>query len=161
MKSMQIRQAWPSDVQALADAHLDSIRAIGSAFYPLDIVEAWAAAVTPELYVRAMAGGEVFFVAVDTQAPDEVAGFSSHLVAEGRHGVSVYVRGSVSRQGIGSALLREAEAHARARGARVLEIEASLPGVEFYFAQGYESVGPIAVTMSGQQVECVAMRKAL
>jgi GNAT superfamily N-acetyltransferase len=110
MKSMQIRQAWPSDVQALADAHLDSIRAIGSAFYPLDIVEAWAAAVTPELYVRAMAGGEVFFVAVDTQAPDEVAGFSSHLVAEGRHGVSVYVRGSVSRQGIGSALLREAEA---------------------------------------------------
>ncbi len=158
---MQIRQAWPSDAEALAEAHLDSIRAIGPAFYPPDIVEAWAAAVTPELYVRAMEGGEVFFVAVDPQAPGEVAGFSSHLVTEGRHGVSVYVRGSVSRRGIGSALLREAEAHARARGARVLEIEASLPGLEFYVLRGYESVGPIAVSMSGRQVECVAMRKVL
>ncbi len=158
---MQIRQAWPSDAEALADAHLDSIRAIGPAFYPPDLVEAWAAAVTPELYVRAMDEGEIFFVAVDPQAGGEVAGFSSHLVAGGRHGVSVYVRGGVARRGIGSALLREAEAHARARGATVLEIESSLPGVVFYRANGFEAVGPIDVTLSGRQVECVMMRKAL
>ena len=109
--NFDVRRAGPTDVNAIAAAHLDSIHSIGSRHYSPDIVSIWSAQVTPSLYLDAMAGGEVFFIAVGVlDGESEVSGFSSHRVDDGTHGVSVYVRGSVARRGIGSALLRSAEA---------------------------------------------------
>ena len=123
----------------------------------------WGAGVTPQLYVRAMEGGEVFFIAVGrVDGEPVVLGFSSHHGDDAQDGLSVYVRGSAARRGIGTALLRLAESHALAHGATSIEIQASLAGVAFYAANGFDEIGRSEVTLSsGGKIPCVFMRKAL
>jgi len=159
----QTRQAVPEDAGAIALAHLDSIRSIGPEFYPPDVVEAWCAGLTADVYVNAMHGGEAFFVATGRlEDQTAVLGFSTHRVDDSQDGASVYVRGSVARRGIGTELLRLAETHALAHGATTIQIQASLAGVEFYKANGFVELGRgEAALMSGQSMPCVFMRKVL
>lgn len=159
-----IRQAGPADAAAIRDAHIDSIRSLGPRYYPPAIVTDWGAGLTVEVYAHAMAAGEVFFVATgEISGHPSVLGFSSDYCVEGsEHGTSVYVRGAVARRGIGSALLRRAEAHARARGATSIRIDASLAGVAFYRVHGFEEVGRGDTRLlSGRSIACVFMRKRL
>ena len=159
--NFDVRRAGPTDVNAIAAAHLDSIHSIGSRHYSPDIVSIWSAQVTPSLYLDAMAGGEVFFIAVGVlDGESEASGFSSHRVDDGTHGVSVYVRGSVARRGIGSALLRSAEADTISTVATSIRIDASLAAVEFYRAHGYAELSRGMVDLvSGHRMPCVFMRK--
>ena len=92
-----------------------------------------------------------------------VLGFASDYCIEGqRHGTSVYVRGHSARQGIGSALLAKAEAHAIETGATSIEIEASLAGMDFYRANGFIEVGRGETRLTtARSMECVFMRKEL
>lgn len=157
------RRADPADAEDIAAAHTDSIRSIGPAFYPPDIVEAWGARLTPDIYVKAMEGGEVFFIATgEIDDKPAVLGFATHRVDDERDGTSVYVRGCVARRGVGTALLRLAEQHAIAHGATSIHIQASLAGAEFYKANGFEELGRgEAVLSSGRAMPCVFMRKRL
>jgi putative acetyltransferase len=157
------RRAHPGDAEAIAAAHLDSIRSIGSGFYPSDVIDAWSSGLTPDIYVNAMESGEAFFVATgDIEGQPAVLGFSTHRVDDARDGASVYVRGESARRGIGSALLRLAEAHAVAQGAASLHIQASLAGVAFYKANGFDELGRgEALLLSGRSMPCVFMRKRL
>jgi len=159
----QTRRAGPLDAPAMASAHLDSIRTLGAAFYSPDVVETWASAVAPDMYVRAMDGGEVFFVATgEIDGHLAVLGFSSHRIDDEQDGVSVYVRGAVARLGIGTALLRLAESDASARGASSIQIQASLAGVGFYRSNGFDEIsrGEAELT-TGRTMPCVFMRKIL
>jgi putative acetyltransferase len=158
-----VRPAGPADVHEIAAAHLDSIRSIGPVYYPAQVVNDWGARVTGDLYVNAMASGEIFFVAIgELGGQSEVLGFSSHRIDENEHGVAVYVRGQAARFGIGSALLRSAEASAVGAGATSIHIDASLAAVEFYKANGFEEVGRGEHRLwSGREMACVFMRKNL
>jgi len=160
---VRIRPATPADAQAITLAHLDSIRSLGPAFYPGDVVESWGAGLCPDVYVTAMEGGEAFFVATGTLDGElTVLGFSTHRVDDAQDGASVYVRGRAARRGIGTLLLRHAEAHARAHGAKSLQIQASLAGVEFYRVNGFEELRRgEARLLTGQSMPCVLMKKAL
>jgi putative acetyltransferase len=158
--TFEVRRAKLADVDAIAEAHLDSIRSLGPQFYDPDIVSDWAARVTGAIYVNAMARGEVFFIAVGPAG--DVLGFSSHRIDDGDHGTAVYVRGRAARRGIGSALFRAAEKSARAVGAASIEIEASLAAIDFYRANGFEETGRGAHRLwSGLEMPCVFMRKVL
>jgi GNAT superfamily N-acetyltransferase len=129
-----------------------------------DEVEAWMAGVSKTLYLKAMDAGEVFFLATGClDGRGVVLGFASDYPIEGtKHGTSVYVRGAVARQRVGTALLRRAEAHAGAAGATMIEIEASLAGVDFYRANGYVDVRHARTRlMSGHEIATVVMRKEL
>ena len=98
--SVQTRRARPDDAEAIAAAHRDSITTIGPSFYSPDIVEAWGEGLTADIYVRAMEGGEVFFIATgEIHGQPDVLGFSSHRVDDMEDGASVYVRGRASRRG--------------------------------------------------------------
>jgi GNAT superfamily N-acetyltransferase len=160
---IQTRRANARDASAIALAHTDSIRSLGPAFYPPDVVEAWGSGLTPDVYVNAMKGGEAFFIATGTlDGQAVVLGFSTHRVDDDQDGASVYVRGDAARRGIGTALLRLAEEHARAHGAKTIQIQASLAGVEFYKANGFQELGRgDARLMSGCSMPCVSMRKTL
>jgi putative acetyltransferase len=160
----EIRRADHSDVDAIAQAHRDSIQSIGPAFYPPSDVQAWKAGLTGDVYLNAMDSGEVFFIATGrVDGSPQVLGFASDYCIEGTmHGTSVYVRGLAARRGIGTALLRRAEAHAAANGARRIQIEASLAGCEFYRASGYvEFQRGETRLMSGHPIACVFMHKEL
>ena len=160
---IEMRRAHPGDAEAIALAHADSIRSIGPRFYPPEIVEAWGAGLTPAIYVRAMQGGEVFFIATGPiDGRSAVLGFATHRIDDAQDGASVYVRGIAARRGIGTALLRLAEAHARSQGATTIRIQASLAGVAFYKANGFEEAGHgEALLMSGRSMPCVFMQKVL
>ena len=160
---VKTRRANPKDAEAIAVAHLDSIRSIGPDFYPPDVVEAWSSGLTPDVYIQAMQSGEAFFIATGCLGGQTaVLGFSTHRVADEQDGASVYVRGGTTRRGIGTALLRLAEDHARAHGAKSVQIQASLAGVEFYRARGFHETGRgEALLMSGRSMPCVFMRKLL
>jgi GNAT superfamily N-acetyltransferase len=164
MAAYEIRRAKPSDVNDIAMAHRDSIQFVGPSYYPEEIVGYWQEAIEGQLYLKALDGGEVFFIAVgDFDGRRAVLGFASDYCIEGqRHGSSVYVRGRSARQGIGSALLARAEAHAISNGATSIEIEASLAGVDFYRANGFIEVGRGETRLTtGRSMECVFMRKEL
>jgi GNAT superfamily N-acetyltransferase len=160
---IETRRALPGDADAILAAHLDSIRSLGPRFYPPDVVEAWGAGLTRDVYTNAMERGEVFFIAVGTiDGEPAVLGFASHRVDDAQDGASVYVRGMAARHGIGTKLLRLAESHARARGAATLDMQASLAGVAFYVANGFEEVGRgDAVLTTGRSMPCLFMRKRL
>jgi GNAT superfamily N-acetyltransferase len=163
-KAFDIRNAERSDVDEIAAAHRDSIQSIGPSYYPEEIVGYWQEAIEGQLYLEAMDGGEVFFIAVgDIDGRRAVLGFASdYCIERQRHGTSVYVRGRSARQGIGSALFAKAEAHAIETGATSIEIEASLAGVNFYRANGFIEVGRGETRLTtGRSMDCVFMRKEL
>ncbi len=162
--TFEMRRAGPSDAEHIAVAHLDSIRSLGPLFYPPNVVDDWADGLTADVYRKAMAGGEIFFIAVaERSGAHAVLGFASDYRREGtQHGTSVYVRGNMARQGIGTVLLQRAEAEAIARGATSVHVEASLAGVEFYKANGFVEISRGEThLMSGRAIACVFMEKAL
>jgi ribosomal protein S18 acetylase RimI-like enzyme len=158
-----IRIADPGDAADIAEAHRDSIRSIGPRFYPDEVVSEWFANVSPARYVRAMERGEVFFIATGTIGDKPaVLGFSTHRVDGDVHGTAVYVRGAAARRGVGSALFRLAEAHARDAGATSIQIDASLAGLDFYRSHGFVETGRGDHELqSGARMACVFMRKDL
>ena len=105
----------------------------------------------------------MFFIAVGTSdGRPAVLGFSSHGVDGDEHHAGVYVRGAATRAGVGSALLRTAEAAAMAAGARSIHLDSSLAAVEFYKANGFDEVGRGEHRLwSGRSMACVFMRKVL
>jgi putative acetyltransferase len=157
-----LRRATAADADAIAAAHVDSIRSIGPDFYPPHVVDAWAAGLTSDLYVRAMNDGEAFFVATDPLDEQIVLGFSTHRAEPDEHRTAVYVRGSAARRGVGSALFQRAEADARASGGTSINIDASLAAVDFYRANGFEETGRGEHRLrNGVTMACVFMRKTL
>jgi len=163
-QTFEIRRAQPSDAEDIAVAHRDSIRSLGAGFYSPHVVDDWAEGLTADVYIRAMEGGEVFFIAVaDIDGASAVLGFASDYTREGtQHGTSVYIRGGAARRGIGSALFTMAEAEAIAKGARSIQVEASLAGVEFYKANGFVELARGETRLrSGRPIGCVFMEKSL
>ena len=161
--NFEVRRAGLADVHGIAAAHLDSIRSLGALHYDAAIVSDWCARIEGGLYARAMARGEVFFIAVGKVGDTpEVLGFSSHRIDGDVHRTAVYVRGKAARLGIGSALFRLAEADAIATGATGIHVDASLAAVEFYTANGFAEVGRGEHQLpSGRPMACVFMRKTL
>jgi len=66
-----------------------------------------------------------------------------------------FVHPAFARRGIGSLILSKCEAAARAAGFKRLEMGATLTGVPFYKARGYEPLEPIEVPMPGGESLCV------
>jgi ribosomal protein S18 acetylase RimI-like enzyme len=162
--TFETRRADANDADAIALAHRDSIRSLGARFYPPQVVDDWAEGLTADLYIKAMEGGETFFIAVTPSGEEPaVLGFASDYRRDGfQHGTSVYVRGAAARRGIGSTLFRLAQAEAIARGATSIRVEASLAGLEFYKANGFVEVSRGEThLMSGRPIECVFMEKML
>lgn len=161
--TFEIRRAGPADADDIAIAHLDSIRSIGARYYDPHVVTDWCARISADVYLDAMASGEVFYIALG-HLTDEgyVLGFSSHRIDDEQHRTAVYVRGKAARLGIGSALFRAAESAAMGAGARSLHVAASLAAVEFYRANGFEEVSRGQHRLaSGRLMACVFMHKSL
>ncbi|WP_096328372.1 GNAT family N-acetyltransferase [Nannocystis exedens] len=155
----QIRPAIFEDAAGIAAAHVASIRSLGPAAYAPEVVADWGAPRSGRRYLRAMANGERFFVAVDGQG--RVLGFAGHRVEAREHRIAVYVRGDASRRGVGSALLAAAEAVARQGGAAGIRVDASLVAVPFYAANGFRALAPAVHTLrSGRPMACVKMEKS-
>ncbi|WP_188916085.1 GNAT family N-acetyltransferase [Pseudoduganella buxea] len=65
------------------------------------------------------------------------------------------------RQGLATLLLRHCEDAARAAGFSALELAATMPGVPFYRAAGYDSIERFKMTPGGVEVPLARMRKTI
>jgi putative acetyltransferase len=130
---------------------------LASTHYAAALIAAWSANKEPSRYQRALAEGEIMFVAV--KADGSLVGFSAGQWDEVR---AVYVDPGHARRGIGSQLLAAIERDALARDETLLRLDASLNAVAFYAAHGYEARGNATHPLrSGDPLECVVMTKVL
>jgi predicted N-acetyltransferase YhbS len=135
-----IRAARPDDAPAIRLVHESSIRGLGPAAYTAAEVESWVGVLTVEKYVEAMMlGDEAFIVAeaAPTAGGDGVIAFCSWARDEVK---GLYVAPAWARRGVGTALLRLAEAAIVGAGHRTIRIGATLVGRPFYEAHGYAIV---------------------
>ena len=73
-----------------------------------------------------------------------------------------YVHPQWSRKGIGSLILKSCEDAARNEGFRNIELAATLPGVPFYLARGYEKAEEILIGMrDGESLPTFRMTRSL
>jgi putative acetyltransferase len=137
-----------------------AIRGLAADHYPFDIIEDWVVPVTDESVRELMlnADREIRLVAELDGVP---AGIGA-LVVERSELRACYVVPEASRQGCGSALVREIERLARANGLRHLELSGSLNAEPFYVAHGYlvEQRSEV-VLRTGRRMAAVWMEKEL
>src|SRR5919112_1548614 len=73
-----------------------------------------------------------------------------------------FVHPDWARRGVGGAILETCEREAEAEGFRGLELMATLPGVPFYAARGYEGAERVSYEIAdGVTIEFLPMRKEL
>jgi putative acetyltransferase len=151
-----IRRARDEDAIKLRNVHVASIRTLCADEYTPEQIAAWIENIRPAGYRRAMADGELMFVA---ERRPRIMGFSSLLEDEVR---AVYVHPCFARQGVGSMLLRAVEEEAQARGIAALRLDASLTAVPFYRSHGYQERGAARHWLpTGDPLPCVRMAKRL
>lgn len=73
-----------------------------------------------------------------------------------------YVHPQWSRKGIGSLILKSCEEAARSQGFHHVELAATLPGVPFYRARGYQEADEIPIEMpDGESLPTLRMTRSL
>jgi GNAT superfamily N-acetyltransferase len=132
----RIRRGRPADADGLHAVHERAVRVLGRRVYNDSQIESWVHGNSPACYVEAMRDeGERFEVAVSRLRG--IVGFCALKDKEVR---SLYVDPDWSGLGVGSALLRRAEAMIAAAGHDKVVIGASLAGLPFYEQHGYSVV---------------------
>ena len=158
---METRAAEPSDADAVRRVHRASIEGLGPAADDPEQVEAWAGGCGSADYAATIADGDAYVAVAERDGA--VVGFGSVRLDPRPDGeptagadadaevTAVYVRPSVAREGVGTALLADLERAARERGRRRLRLSSSLGAVPFYERRGYERVGTRTHEFSGRR----------
>ena len=151
----RVRRARAADAPAIAAVMRAAVRGVAPGTYPARTLAAWGS--LPALYhAWAMtAGGEIVLVA---ELRGRVVGYAG---LRGPVLTALFVRPSVSRRGVASALLGRVEALARRRGVGVLRVDAALSGVAFYRARGFTGSRAVRVPLPGGSLDAVRAAKRL
>lgn len=152
-----IRSATPADVEAIAAVHRSSILhgCVGS-YRPVQI-KAWLEVLEPTIYPPLL---ETAYVRV-AEHDGAVAGFAATTLRGGLLN-AVYVAPFAVFQGLGSALVRDAEEALLTAGQHEARLNSTLNAVEFYRWLGYEDVEETVNRLpGGVAMPCLAMRKRL
>ena len=153
-----VRPARAEDGAALADLHRAAILATSDDFYSAEERHSWASGLRADGYARSMSDGELIEVAApkDTDMPIAFCGRRETGV------VGLYVHPDHQQRGIGTLLLKRAEAALAEQGARLLTVEASLPAARFYERHGYTPVETFShKTRGGLDLMSVRMTKTI
>lgn len=132
----RIRCGRLSDAEALHAVHERAVRVLGRRVYSDSQIESWVYGNSPARYVEAMRDdGEIFQVAVS-----RLRGLVGFCALKDKELRSLYVDPDWSGLGVGTALLRRAEAMIAGAGHDRVVVGASLAGLPFYEQHGYSVV---------------------
>jgi putative acetyltransferase len=143
---VEIRPATPADAESVRHVHHASIEGLGPSAYTQEQVDAWARGCESADYVAAITSDDLYFIIAEDD--EEVLGFGSlcfesppeYEASVDAEITGVYVNSSVTRNGVGTAILTSLEQEARGRDNRTLGLSASLNAVPFYEHHGYKRV---------------------
>jgi GNAT superfamily N-acetyltransferase len=173
-----IRQATVDDVPALSALIAASVRELQAAEYTPEQREAALRSVYG-VDTQLIADGTYFAVESGAElvgcggwsrrktlyGGDQFAAREDSLLEPARDAGRIrafFVHPKWARQGIGAMILEQCERAAAAEGFTRLEMGATLTGVPFYRAKGYEALEELAVAMpGGQSLPIVRMGKSL
>lgn len=134
---LDIRPMRPGDDQHLSDIRQRSVLAVSDRFYDRTARENWAAEDFPGSHLAMLERGVQVLVATASEDATPL-GLAAYLVKEAVGTlVRLYVDPNAQGQGIGGALLAEAEAGMARAAARRIELESSLSALAFYEKRGY------------------------
>ncbi|MEP3421183.1 MAG: GNAT family N-acetyltransferase [Erythrobacter sp.] len=165
-----LRPFRDGDAGPLASLTLAAIRAVGSARYSAEQVDAWAAHHPgPERFLERVAIGHAIFVAADSndiavaysllEPPIEQSGVSSG------HLDMLYCHPDHTRRGLAKLLLTKAEEQARSNGVERLFTEASELAKSAFEKAGYKAIIRRDFTIEGPggsvPIHNYAMEKSL
>ncbi len=150
-----IRKARLEDDEAIWRVHTSAIRELCKGHYTPEEIEAWAGRLVvgihrPAITLRDFLVAELDGILVGFGQLDQRTGEVE----------AVYVDPTATRRGVGSALLRELEARARAAGLQALHLDASLNSVRFYESAGYQCLRAARHALtSSTDIACIVMEK--
>lgn len=177
--NVEIRLATIEDIPALEELIRDSVRGLSTAYYSAEQIESALVhifGVDTQLILD-----QTYFIAT---AGDQIAGsggWSKRMTLFGgdqrKHDENdplldpatqparvraFYIHPHWSRKGVGSLILRSCEDAAAEAGFNRIELAATLPGVPFYLARGYEKGEEISIeTPDGPSLPIVRMTRKL
>ncbi len=152
-----LRLARHADIGPLLEMHWRSMRVLGAAFYPREVIEAAlvrmgtldTCLVEDGTYLLAELEGRIAGSAGWSLRVPNYARLMREAIPPlpGRVGLvrSVFVDPSMARCGIARMLMRAVEACLAREGAETAELMATLSGVPFYAALGYERLSDHAL----------------
>ncbi|WP_382281384.1 GNAT family N-acetyltransferase [Halostagnicola sp. GCM10023243] len=166
MTDVRVREATPTDADAIAAVHAAAIRELGSGDYDDRQRRAWLANVHPERYpIEETDAGIHVLVA---ERDDRLVGFgwldrnSSGRDESVGEIVAVYVRPDAVREGVGREILERLEGVARDAGLESIVLVASKHAIDFYRRQGYEGDETVVLEMTDDvSLAALRMRKRL
>lgn len=176
----RVRRAGTQDVAALTDLIAVSLRGLGPPHYTREQVESAIANGMVGVDTQLVLDG-TYYVA---EAGDEICGAGGWSrrrtlfgadsakqageddlldpVREAARIRAFFTHPAWARRGIGTAILRQCEADARADGFRRLELMATLPGEPLYLAAGYQPLERVDLELpGGVRCPCVRMEKRI
>ena len=145
---MTITIAREEDIPRLRDIYLDAVTTIGPARYSPAQVQAWVQFVDGIKEFRNFILDGTTFVAEVDETP---VGFCG--IADDGHVLSVYVRGSCARQGVGSMLLAQALEHGKRNSISEFYAEASAFSLPLFRKFGFLITGKERVVQYGAEFE--------
>ena len=129
---MKIRLVRDNDYAEIARLRRQTIRNVNSRDYPLEIIQGWSTRVGVKNF-RESAEQCKRWVALDK---DKIVGFSEHSF---ECEISrIYVHKDFLRKGVGSKLLKAAEASLKKQGCKDSRIESTITAKDFYERNGYK-----------------------
>jgi putative acetyltransferase len=155
---VRVRPATADDGAALLAVHTSAILETGAQAYGAALAASWAQGLAAGGYARAMAGGELFELAVNEEGGQAVA-FSSRKGAEV---MALYVHPRYGRKGIGRELLARAVAEIRSGGNDVARLESSVGARALYERHGFAVKDTyMRASRGGVEMQAFSMRKHL
>lgn len=160
---VSFRSAVADDATDMVAVHYASVHAIPPGQYPVAILSAWSP--TPDEQRREwlanLLAQDTTVCEVAISGNDAIVGFCLALPYQSRL-QALYVHPEYAGRGIGASLLRAVEAHCRAVGADMLELNASFNAENFYRANGYVAIRKTMQPLTdGSAMGAVSMSKRL
>ncbi len=135
--NIRIRLIRPDDADEVSELIHKTIRISNSKDYPPDLVEAMAAAHSPEFLIR-RSGWTHFYVALDGEKIIGCGAIGPYWNSVTESSLfTIFVLPEYQRKGIGRMIMETLEEDEYFLRAERIEIPASLTGVPFYLKMGY------------------------
>lgn|SRR3989338_5775173 len=154
---MKIRFAQDKDYAAMARLHRQTIRTVNAKDYPDKTIRVWSGRTNANKF-RESASICKRWVGVED---NKVIGFCDHGLEGNGELWGLYIHKDYIGKGVGSRLLKVAEASLKKQGCKKVKIKATITAKEFYKKQGYKVVRKALHKMGEIKVPIYIMMKKI
>jgi len=158
---VSVRRMRREEARRFLEIHHESVRGLAARDYPPSVIDAWAPLPVTDDALRRFLRNHDNEIRLVAERGGDAVGIGALVVANAELR-ACYVLPTVTRRGVGSAIVAEIERIAREHRLDHLQLESSVTAEPFYAALGYrvEGRGELRIAV-GVSMRAIGMRKAL